>query len=336
LNIKCIGNSLVKSIKTNSLPIVLLFLCTALKAQDLNPELVFKSFQRAFPEKINEVSFINDDWTIKIGEEIFYWARGRLLPASLKDNWESYRAHGFFRYPDNIPEIQNSPREYTMRTGNREIVNSNAVPYYGFQSALYGGMTKREVETQQVRVTFLGKTIVINKLIRETVKRIEEKILTMAKTEAEVAEFISEIDTIGAYNWRTILGSNRMSYHSWGIAIDIQPKQLGKKAIYWAWERLRNDNWQNVPLGDRWMPPLSVVKVFEEEGFIWGGKWRNYDNMHFEYRPELHILKLLLEEEERKEKARNTIVVHHIYPENINIKTRQQSLNTLRAAIRNR
>jgi len=25
-------------------------------------------------------------------------------------------------------------------------------------------------------------------------------------------------------------------------------------------------------------------------GFIWGGKWPNYDTMHFEYRPEIFIL----------------------------------------------
>jgi hypothetical protein len=27
--------------------------------------------------------------------------------------------------------------------------------------------------------------------------------------------------------------------------------------------------------------------VFEQHGFIWGGRWAHYDTMHFEYRPEL-------------------------------------------------
>ena len=31
----------------------------------------------------------------------------------------------------------------------------------------------------------------------------------------------------------------------------------------------------------------ALVTVFENHGFIWGGKWRHYDTMHFEYRPEL-------------------------------------------------
>ena len=33
--------------------------------------------------------------------------------------------------------------------------------------------------------------------------------------------------------------------------------------------------------------PAAIVKAFEDEGFIWGGKWHEYDLMHFEYRPEL-------------------------------------------------
>jgi len=33
--------------------------------------------------------------------------------------------------------------------------------------------------------------------------------------------------------------------------------------------------------------PSAVVAAMEEQGFIWGGKWREYELMHFEYRPEL-------------------------------------------------
>ena len=42
-----------------------------------------------------------------------------------------------------------------------------------------------------------------------------------------------------------------------------------------------------IPLSKRWMPPKEVIRIFEEEGFVWGGKWTIYDNMHFEYHPEL-------------------------------------------------
>ena len=35
--------------------------------------------------------------------------------------------------------------------------------------------------------------------------------------------------------------------------------------------------------------PSAIVSLFEDNGFIWGGKWEHFDLMHFEYRPELII-----------------------------------------------
>ena len=60
------------------------------------------------------------------------------------------------------------------------------------------------------------------------------------------------------------------------------------KYIYWRWTKdIRGDKWMLTPLKSRWMPPYEIINIFEEEGFIWGGKWLIWDNMHFEYRPEL-------------------------------------------------
>jgi hypothetical protein len=83
----------------------------------------------------------------------------------------------------------------------------------------------------------------------------------------------------GSFNWRRISGTDRLSAHSFGIAVDINP-QLGG---YWKWA--------GAPVG-RVGPyetkvPRQVVQAMERFGFIWGGKWHHYDGMHFEYRPEL-------------------------------------------------
>ena len=72
--------------------------------------------------------------------------------------------------------------------------------------------------------------------------------------------------------------------------MDILPKRLDGKEIFWSWARDKNPKgWMLTPLSKRWMPPQSVIEIFESEGFVWGGKWGIWDNMHFEYHPELIV-----------------------------------------------
>jgi hypothetical protein len=85
----------------------------------------------------------------------------------------------------------------------------------------------------------------------------------------------------GTFNWRYVRGTNRLSAHSFGIAIDINVNYSN----YWKWER--TDQFGNLEYKNR--IPLEIVEIFEKHGFIWGGKWYHFDTMHFEYRPELLI-----------------------------------------------
>lgn len=79
--------------------------------------------------------------------------------------------------------------------------------------------------------------------------------------------------TAGTFNCRTIAGTSDLSAHSYGIAIDINVAY----SDYWRWSKT----------GYRNRIPYAIVEVFERHGFIWGGKWKHFDTMHFEYRPEL-------------------------------------------------
>lgn len=80
----------------------------------------------------------------------------------------------------------------------------------------------------------------------------------------------------GGFYWRAIAGENALSAHSYGIALDVGVK----KAPYWRWNKVMPHPLQKTYPGD-------IVAAFEEHGFIWGGKWHEYDLMHFEYRPEI-------------------------------------------------
>jgi len=85
--------------------------------------------------------------------------------------------------------------------------------------------------------------------------------------------------TQGTYNCRPIAGTDRLSAHGFGIAIDIAEAHTH----YWLWSKAEADG--RIPYRNE--IPWEIVRVFEKHGFIWGGKWYHYDTMHFEYRPEI-------------------------------------------------
>jgi len=84
----------------------------------------------------------------------------------------------------------------------------------------------------------------------------------------------------GTLAWRHIAATTRLSVHSFGAAVDVNPH-----LAYWLTER----HPERIPAQVLAFPP-EILAAFEAEGFIWGGKWAAFDLMHFEYRPEL-ILK---------------------------------------------
>jgi hypothetical protein len=278
------------------LTITLLLLASTLWAQNTNGniaartangELALRAFQKSFPDKISAVAFIDNDWTITAGGEIFFWAGGRLLPRAEKNKTDSYSPHFFYVVPVRPASPDSYPPQYIDALRNRgssEERRERKDVNRTFMGILYGGLERATIEALLVRVDFLGYKVNVHKDITEPLKRVEAEI----KKWSGAKDFISSIGSIDGYSWRQIAGTQRMSYHSWGLAVDIQPKRLSGKAIYWLWEMERNKDWMLVPLENRWNPPLQVIEAFEKEGFIWGGKWPVYDNMHFEYRPELH------------------------------------------------
>lgn len=83
----------------------------------------------------------------------------------------------------------------------------------------------------------------------------------------------------GTYNYRYISRTNRLSPHAFGIAIDL----ASNKDDYWQWTTRE--------AGERRLKtyPQDVVDTMESNYFIWGGKWGQFDILHFEYRPEIII-----------------------------------------------
>jgi len=107
--------------------------------------------------------------------------------------------------------------------------------------------------------------------------QLQGALMTMSPNWTRVQPFFNPVG--GGFNWRVIAGTNRLSAHSFGIAIDINP-QLGG---YWRWSGARVGQ---VGQFDNKVP-WPLIEAMERHGFIWGGKWHHFDGMHFEYRPEI-------------------------------------------------
>ncbi len=277
-----------------SLILLLLSSVTQQACADSIPELSI--FRQAYPGVEFDSSFDNaiGDWKIAVTSDgrtsVLYRADGRYLSPEQSASKEQYRQL-VYRFPEQLPDPANfTPEqiERISRFGSTENRRSGPVSSPAFFDAIYDCATQQAVEKHIVSVSFLGKHVRVHEKIVAPLARVEAGIKALAQKDATVAEFIRTLGSVDGYYWRQIRDTAGKSFHSMGLAIDLLPRNWQSKIVYWNWEKNKgNEQWMLIPLSERWMPPESVVRMFEHEGFIWGGKWPVWDNMHFEYRPEL-------------------------------------------------
>lgn len=148
---------------------------------------------------------------------------------------------------------------------------------YALLGALYGH-TKAEVEAQLETVQFMGQSIRLSAVSAAAFRRVVQRLTALALEKPQLKTYMLPVY---GFVWRTIASETRLSPHSYGIAVDINPN----KGPYWLWVEPAARPAQSAKA--RGTYPMEIVSAFEAEGFIWGGKWYEYDMMHFEYRPEL-------------------------------------------------
>lgn len=139
-------------------------------------------------------------------------------------------------------------------------------------AALYGG-TQAEVRKGLVATPFRHRKISLSHAPAMAFRAAQPELERLAAGSPALAPFLAPD---GGFNWRRIAGETRPSPHSYGIALDLG----SKVAPYWRWAKTSSHPMQKTYSSE-------IVRVMENKGFIWGGKWREYDLMHFEYRPEL-------------------------------------------------
>lgn len=179
---------------------------------------------------------------------------------------------------DQIAQIY--PRKFAVPARNHD---PGRIRHQAFFTAMYGA-SKSEIEKDLVEVYWepSGQYLRFNQRngAADVLRAVGRILAADPKTKAMAG------NSLGTFNYRKISGTNRLSAHAFAIAIDFSlPKPLAR---YWQWSGCRkgkacpypHELLENETLRD-------MVRVFEQHGFVWGGKWYHHDSVHFEYRPEL-------------------------------------------------
>jgi hypothetical protein len=198
--------------------------------------------------------------------------------------WPSYTLSGvlenklFYKQPITQPPPMNSHQFLcSLKSKNvpQKIIDSISlisVDYRGFNNKLYHGQ------------------IIVHKDLASSIKRIFKSIFL--ETNFPITSLFpismfnwnssTKYNNSGAFDWRFVKNSDEISDHSFGAAIDINP-------ILNPWTREGSVNSPNYTYDQNKRGALhansKVVRIFKEEGWKWGGDWKNSkDWMHF-YRP---------------------------------------------------
>ncbi len=263
------------------------------------PEAVLSAFLYAYPDKIGTIDKDEDTWTVQIGESVFLWAGGRLIPKELKAAVDDYTAYPFYTYHLQLPPIvELSPEEKQRleeRIAHRQENPSRRHP--GIYNAIWRIKDEKTAWNQAKTAFIFGHKLTIHRDLLDELGAIEEELMARAAVDRELLAYIESIRNVEGYSWRRIAETVSLSYHSYGAAIDFLPRSTDGKGVYWLWQKQYDTEWYRLPYDRRHAPPDSFIEAFERRGFIWGGKWFYYDTMHFEYRPEILALNGWLREE---------------------------------------
>jgi len=106
------------------------------------------------------------------------------------------------------------------------------------------------------------RTIRVHKKCAASLERVLEGITKLYPSQEAIEQARMHLYG-GAYAFRLMRGGHKLSVHSYGAAIDLDPEQNG--------------------FGDAtFTMPMPVVELFEAEGWVWGGRWAKKDAMHYQ------------------------------------------------------
>jgi hypothetical protein len=226
----------------------------------------------AYGEYIQKIEVRNGDVAFLVDKTWIYYRDGRLLSEQNRNN--SHRYDSLFSEYDRTGPVDTLPR-------GRRLPRSRDLLHAMF------GRSEGQVRKHCITLTFLNHEVNVNRLAAQALRQIEREIYAAAGTDPEVRAFIRDLSVIYSFHRKNVKGSRTLSFHAYGLALDLIPRAYNGKHANWTWSRTYKRYWYRIPTEERWSPPLVVLNSFKRNGFIWGGDWIRFDCVHFEYRPEI-------------------------------------------------
>lgn len=243
-------------------------------------DLRVRAFVQAHGPVIDSIAYGEDDVVFEMGGRKIHFQDGRMLDAERLDQAPTCDPV-FYTYPL-------GPLSEALPVGTRPSYCTH------WQEGLFGH-TEGEIREHGAAARFLGHRLFVNELLVGPLAAVERDVAAAARSDPAVRRWVDELWITYSFIDREIAGTNTRSQHAWGFAVDFVPRSYDGKAVYWRWSRaLDPQGWSRIPLDGRWSPPRRVIEIFEEHGFVWGGKWGYFDTVHFEYRPAILIYNRLV------------------------------------------
>ncbi|HOK14435.1 MAG TPA: M15 family metallopeptidase [Candidatus Kapabacteria bacterium] len=165
-----------------------------------------------------------------------------------------------------------------------------------FEQAIKGTSAPKEITDSLVLLnvvyySFDGKLhrgqLVVNQSVQKDIEEIFElirnerfpvdKCIPIVKYNWSDSASMANNNT-SSFNYRTIAGTNRLSLHSYGLAVDINP--VNNPVIYSDGRISPKGAKYNPKKKGTFISDCSIVKKFKELGWRWGGEFNSFKDYH--------------------------------------------------------
>lgn len=181
------------------------------KRRKFSAEQIMQAYQNIYPQRISEIRKINGDWTALIGDVRYYFSEGKFLPENELKNADKYSSYPFYSYSRGIPEIIVLDEEQKEALKARVSENDSNPPtrHPGFFNALWDIFDKQTSWEQVKTIRLFTREIEVHWRVLEEIAAIDIFLYKESKYNREVSSYIRNIESVSAYYYRNISGTNR-------------------------------------------------------------------------------------------------------------------------------